>query len=1448
MADILVTGQEAYFNEDAKFFKDVYIYGTLYYEFEAKTKEIFGDIEVKGTANFLGPSNFNDLVTFNNNVVFTKESTFPTINVTELLNVIGISSFYGSSVFSGITTFKNNVTIDETLNTKKLYVSEYFGVGTDNKVLNASNITGNVGIGSSIPQQKLDVSGSIKIDSQIYDSLNSSGVIGAFLTKDAQGIKWTPFEPAFTEGIFVYNENVLVGVQSFRGLNLKTGRGTGITTDPIQGFVNPTSSSIADIYVYDYWEFVDGTANIYRNSYVGIGAATPPTVALDVTGSAKISQTLDVTGATTLNNTLDVDGATTLNNALDVDGATTLNNTLDVDLATTLNSSLDVDGATTLNSTLYVNLATILNRTLDVDGATTLNNTLDVDGATTLNNTLDVDGATTLNSTLDVDGATTLNLTLDVDGATTLNSTLDVDGATTLNSTLDVDGATTLNNTLDVDLATTLNNTLDVDGATTLNNTLDVDGDTTLNATLKVGIGGTVITTTQSGSVGIGTTNPIRSIDLAKDILVRRSLYDGNNNLDYKKDLYTPPKSVLTTVGVDDAGEIIGGRFYDAANMIRLNLDFIAAEAIGFLTSTDYKNPAFQVPGVGGVSTCRNDIKSILKAITVDITKGGNVQSVGAGQSYYNGASLIHITGNDTHGYSVKNATIVAITTAAQIARRIINNAPLPKSYQSGIGSIYQIKDLTLQNDGSSNMDPNGCSNVVSAIYTCAGIVTTIIGSGPNAVAVNQPDGKVIWSPSGADSKNTIWVTKYGNDDNTGKTEGDAKLTIGAAAEIAESGDTIFVRPGIYYENNPIGLRTDVAVSGQDLRLVNIVPINLRKDVFQVRRGCLIENLSFVCETGQENPGGAAVAFPPTTEAVLANEAYLAVTGYLAPGPVTEGPSGRWRSPYVRNCTNFMPKSIGMKVDGRFAKGTTIGADLKCMVLDAFTQYNEAGIGVSITNSGYAQLVSLFTICCDKAVYVDTGGQCDLTNSNSSFGNYGLYADGLSTLEFTAELLESSNQENDVFKFKNISDDINNPRRPYDGQALFFKVPVNGVPIDQPFQFLESVTILDGGSGYSSAAPPNIVIRDADGTITPKGLEGIIAEVSPTIDDESGKIISIDVVASGRNYLSTQNIVVDIQEGTATAQANMSPIYYTVAEASNPTNPIGRFADAVSLIEDNLDFIASEAVDRMLYYYNVTLGFPFSIPTGSARCVTDVKLVLNAIAYNLQFGGNNRVYDAAKIYYDNTYLDGEKAQSIYTYVVARDLAKQVITNQIITKQNYTGINIYSQTRDLTLIGDPTNTDPLGCSNVQSAIQSFVGIVTAAINPLSPSLPLSRTSGDTVGISTVTLNEFVPYPVGTGVSVEMFRISRILTSGHSFEYIGSGTNINNSTPQKGAVPIKANEVVAINGAQIPYTSTDQQGNFNIGGGIQINQTTASISGRDFNRAIQAQVTPLILALR
>lgn len=1060
------------------------------------TLDVSGDIKFNGNFTNTGISTFQGPVFFTNSVTFDR-FVVGVATVTKKLDV-GI----GGTVLTAIASTNPNI------------------VGA------ASTYYGNIGIGSTIPQQKLDIAGSIKIDENIYDSTNYSGLSGYYLSRDVDGIRWVGVNPLDSQGILVYNDLTLIGSgQSFFGINLKTGDGLGITTDTIQAFVNSSNPNIADIYVYDYWSPILG-GNIYRNSNVGINNDNPA-FALDVTGTTNITQDLYVAGIVSF---------------------------------TANTSSINKD-----------------------TGA----------------------------------------LVITQGG-------------------------------------------------------LGVEGNINLGGNFKVGIAGTVITTTGIGSVGIGTNLPAKGLDIANQVLIQKAVYDSNRNVGYKTEFYKTPRTVLGQVAVGATGEVISDRFFDAANLIRLNLDFIAAEAVGFITSTSYKSPAFVVPGI---SSCKDDIKDILKAITLDITKGGNSQSVGAGLSYYNGASLIHITGNDVNGYSIKDATIVAITTAAQISQKVINNVLLTTSYQSGVSSIRQIRDLTIQDDASvnSNANINGCSNVVSAIFVTAGIVTAIIGGGPGAAPpLTQPDGKVVWVPPGTDVRNLVWVNKYGNDDNGGKTEGDAKLTIAAAAAVAQPGDTIMVRSGVYYENNPIGLRTDVSVTGQDLRLVTVVPQNSGKDVFHVRRGCLVENMNFACDTGQSNPGGGAVAFPPT------NSTKFAVSGFIAPGPATEGPSGRWRSPYVRNCTNFMKESIGMKIDGNHATASTIGADLKSMVCDSFTQYNEAGIGVSITNGGYAQLVSIFTINCDIAIYCDTGGQCDLTNSNSSFGNFGLVAVGLGATEFTAQVNTTTDAEADRVVFKNVTDNVGvSSRRPYDGQALWFKINLSNYNTGQvgiitaPLQRLKSITVVNGGSGYSEASPPDITIFDtATNDTLPLGPEGIIAEVSPTISG-LGSIASVDIIDSGRNYLPSQNIGVRIN-GAATNDltAQMEPIYFTLSEASLPTFTVG-------------------------------------------------------------------------------------------------------------------------------IGTTT---------------------------------------------TVVLNEFIPYIVYANDTVEMRRISRILTSGHSFEYIGSGTDINISTPLKGAVPIKANEVVAIDGGQVPFTSTDQQGNFNIGEGIQVNQQTATITGRDFSKAIQAEVTPLILALR
>ena len=116
-----------------------------------------------------------------------------------------------------------------------------------------------------------------------------------------------------------------------------------------------------------------------------------------------------------------------------------------------------------------------------------------------------------------------------------------------------------------------------------------------------------------------------------------------------------------------------------------------------------------------------------------------------------------------------------------------------------------------------------------------------------------------------------------------------------------------------------------------------------------------------------------------------------------------------------------------------------------------------------------------------------------------------------------------------------------------------------------------------------------------------------------------------------------------------------------------------------------------------------------------------------------------------------------------------------------------------------------------------------------------------------GISTVTLNTNLNNTVSTGTTVYFNRLSLQITSSHSFEWVGSGNDINTAKPALGGVAIQENEVVKLNGGEIVYTSTDQAGNFRIGDDFAVNQLTGTISGRAAQQNIITTVTPLIIAL-
>ena len=241
----VITGQESWFNSDARFYEDVYIYGDLYLE----------DLDVDGQTEL-------------NN-----------------LNVTGISTLK-DSITTGIATFRGDVFIDKPLDNLQVGILTttdrfYVGENRDISMFGSGPRQGRVGIGTTQPDRLIDVAGDIKIDQNIYDSDNNPGQDGFFLSRDINGIRWVQAAPdALSDGFFVKNEGVNVGVGSFTIMNFIGTRSGG---DVVNATVNPNNPLQVDVDIIDHW--VKTNAGIHTTVNVGININNP-SVPLDVNGQA----------------------------------------------------------------------------------------------------------------------------------------------------------------------------------------------------------------------------------------------------------------------------------------------------------------------------------------------------------------------------------------------------------------------------------------------------------------------------------------------------------------------------------------------------------------------------------------------------------------------------------------------------------------------------------------------------------------------------------------------------------------------------------------------------------------------------------------------------------------------------------------------------------------------------------------------------------------------------------------------------------------------------------------------------------------------------------------------------------------------------------------------------------------------------------------------------------
>ena len=490
-------------------------------------------------------------------------------------------------------------------------------------------------------------------------------------------------------------------------------------------------------------------------------------------------------------------------------------------------------------------------------------------------------------------------------------------------------------------------------------------------------------------------------------------LYGPDQNLDGEADVYTKllgsGETVATASAYEELKSVIAKYVTTATEQARINtlIDVIIASiqaddptaipstSLSFTGTSStinglktdlvertvaYANqifPAFNYDQ----TTCKRDVGYILDALTYDIKYGGNSATYTAQRAYFS------IFGNgyvDLLGQNELNATISAYTQLKTIL------APYFTSVDAGIQTKAEnlldiiIEAITQSRDGTytlgeffnnnSTRDEIYQYNVPSGLPTGYDVLVF-----PNLITLGY---KVVY--------NELYNAHQTFDLNESQ-----RLTIirsaSAVARNQGTDSTIFLKSGDYIVNNPIKLPPKTSIIGDALRSTTIRPKNVDSDIFWADNAVYIKEITF----RDHQDGAACLAFDPRVDSPGA-------------GPFIT------QSPYVQNCTSLTSSGIGLRIDGSKVSG------LRSMVLDAFTQFNAGGIGVYLLNRGYSQLVSLFTVSTTTSVLAETGGQCSLTNSNSSFGKYGLVSRGGSKSLYNGDLHATYDQNEDLIRINTI--------------------------------------------------------------------------------------------------------------------------------------------------------------------------------------------------------------------------------------------------------------------------------------------------------------------------------------------------------------------------------------------------------------------------------------------
>jgi hypothetical protein len=881
------------------------------------------------------------------------------------------------------------------------------------------------------------------------------------------------------------------------------------------------------------------------------------------------------------------------------------------------------------------------------------------------------------------------------------------------------------------------------------------------------------------------------------------------------------------------------------------------------------------------------DRDGVVKIITLANVQGGSLYLSTEKSNIYpntwiqmtrdgDSALLVYSKSNYSNGWVILGLT-PGVRTSITLDEANITDSRIRQAFSAKDNSI-------VYDEANGTIQVGNISNLVARV-SLANVTTDALSEGNVNFYFTNNRSILALTPSlnqlRKRNANIIYVSINGDDSLDGFTMANAVANIHIALGRANAYMTVHVFPGRYtLHNNPVTIPRKVSLIGNDLRVTDIIPQNTTADMFYMNNGAYVNGFTF---------RGHQAANPNNIRTAAAVFAYN-----------PDGSAGNiTTSPYIQNCSSITTNGIGVRVDGSAVGG------LRSMVLDAFTQFNEGGIGVYMLNQGYMQLVSLFTICCHYAILAESGGFASVTNSNSSFGTYGLAADGVSPRLYGGKVIAqitSRTVQMEVSKPPNLNDKLLMANY---NQNNFFRdtgLLVDSFALDLAYQ--SNTQSKFSGLLYWEQGTNKTTDQTSEINNALQYLKTLAANV---VINSTGWDVNASTPYQGANA----QVIVGGAPGDSSVQLAVGNLFTSYIDIYNNglfgfidkiipnryrADQPGTWTNAANLLVLNKDFIASEVATFFANTYSYATYIPGKTIFGDVQEIVD-SIAFDILGSTVGYESNRQTLTKAALNYSystTSVIPNEQVQRISAFTFIKTFIDEVLNKQTITSPYQT-----AYTQNTSVLGNVTTSE---ITYVRNRIDDVVNIISngpsyqgAQDNITTISLTANTNSNIVSAASIIFANrDFIRaetlayvnqnwtdisngtrnfYTVAevTNVSPNVYVVtfdekilavdrplansavsfhqgSYIQTSTHTFEYVGSGDSLTTALPYNGGRPIQDNEVVFSRGGAVYYTSTDHKGDFRIGDELLINRATGTINGRTFNKSLFAVMTPFILALQ